>query len=475
MRAPARLIILWIVTLIPLFAFSQDTQNNDVLPSLPGKYYNKLSNKISGIQELLDKKTTRYLQKIAKQEQKLYAKLYKKDSAKAKEIFGDVNSRYQGLTNKTAKHLPIAYSSKLDSIQSAFKFLDNNALDPKLQREIKQGLSKAGELQNSLNQTEYIKSYLRERKQFLAAQLEKFGMLKELKQLNKEIYYYHRQIKEYKDLLNDADKLERKILDLVAKLPAFKEFFNKNSALASLFGSGGSADPALLQASLASLQSRTQVNQLIQQQLSSGGPNAMSVFRQNMQQAQSQLNQLKQQLVGLGSGDIGNGEIPDFKVNSQKTKSFRQRLELGTNIQTSSASYYFPVKTDLGISVGYRLNDKSVIGIGASYKIGFGKNWQNIQMSSQGASVRSFLEYSLKGTFSVAGGYELNYLSEFDRLQELSTLSAWQQSGLLGMSKIVSLQTKFFKKTKVQLLWDFLSYQQIPRSQPILFRVGYNF
>lgn len=476
MRVPARVIISLIIIIATLDALSQDATPQDVLPQFPGRYYNKLTKKLDGIQQQLDKKTSKYLQRIARQEQKLYSKLYKKDPAKAREIFGNINARYKDLQNHTGK-LNTAYSSKLDSIQSAFNFLDNSNLnDPTLQYNITQGLRQANELQHSLNQTEHIKTFLKERKQFLAAQLERYGMLKELKQFNKEIYYYQQQVKEYKDILNDPDKLERKLLDLVSNLPAFKEFFKKNSTLASMFGvPGGSPDPAMLQASLASLQSRTQVNQLIQQQISAGGPNAMNVFQQNMQQAQSQLNQLKKHISEFGNSGAGGEDIPDFKVNSQRTKSFLQRLELGTNIQTNNATYYFPVKTDLGISVGYKLNDKSIIGIGASYKIGFGKDWRNIRISSQGASIRSFLEYSLKGSFSLAGGYELNYLSEFNRLHELSALSAWQQSGLLGVSKVVSLKTRFFKKTKVQLLWDFLSYQQIPKSQPVLFRVGYNF
>jgi hypothetical protein len=52
----------------------------------------------------------------------------------------------------------------------------------------------------------------------------------------------------------------------------------------------------------------------------------------------------------------------------------------------------------------------------------------------------------------------------------------WTRSGLVGISKVVSLNSKFFKKTKVQLLWDFLWYTQIPRTAgPFKFRVGYNF
>ena len=64
---------------------------------------------------------------------------------------------------------------------------------------------------------------------------------------------------------------------------------------------------------------------------------------------------------------------------------------------------------------------------------------------------------------------------EFKTMDDLKYLNAWQQSGLIGLSKVLSLKTKFFKKTKLQLLWDFLSYQQVPATKPFLFRIGYTF
>jgi hypothetical protein len=75
----------------------------------------------------------------------------------------------------------------------------------------------------------------------------------------------------------------------------------------------------------------------------------------------------------------------------------------------------------------------------------------------------------------MSGGYEMNYRTEFNSIAQLKGLGGWQRSGLIGLSKVIDMKTKFFKKTKVQLLWDFLSYQQIPRTEPIVFRVGYNF
>ena len=75
----------------------------------------------------------------------------------------------------------------------------------------------------------------------------------------------------------------------------------------------------------------------------------------------------------------------------------------------------------------------------------------------------------------------MNYKSELPGIRIPSPLgggqerAAWQQSGLLGLSKVLDVKNKYFKKTKLQLLWDFLSYQQAPRTQPVVFRIGYAF
>jgi len=68
----------------------------------------------------------------------------------------------------------------------------------------------------------------------------------------------------------------------------------------------------------------------------------------------------------------------------------------------------------------------------------------------------------------------MNYRSEIRNIEQLKDRSVWQYSGLAGLSKVVSLKTKFFKKTKLQLMWDFLSYEQVPRTQALIFRVNYN-
>lgn len=245
--------------------------------------------------------------------------------------------------------------------------------------------------------------------------------------------------------------------------------------LASLFRMPGEPnDPAYL-ASLAGLQTRSQVNNLIQQQIAGGGPNGLQQFQQQIQSGQSLLNELKDKLGKYGTGNSDDIMPEGFKPNTEKVKSFFKKLEYTATVQSQKATNFFPTTSDLAVSVGYKLNDKSIIGIGGGTKIGLGRGWRDIKVSYEGINLRSFIDWKLKGNLWISGGYEMNYKTAFNSIEQLRSLNAWQRSGLIGLSKTVAVKSKFFKKTKTQLLWDFMSYEQVPRTQPIIFRIGYNF
>jgi hypothetical protein len=230
------------------------------------------------------------------------------------------------------------------------------------------------ELEESLAKAEDVKTFIQQRKQYLSQQLSALPFTKELKKVNKQAYYYSAQVAEYKEVLKDSKKRERKAVVLLSKTKLFPDIMKKNSMLASLFRMPGNDDPANAMA-LSGLQTRASVNSLVQARLGSGGTNAQAAMQQNMQAAQAQLATLKSQISRYSGGSYGNSAevaMPDFKPNNQKTKSFLKRLELGTNLQTQKDTRYFPATSDLGLSVGYRLNDKSVVGVGAAYKLGLG-------------------------------------------------------------------------------------------------------
>jgi hypothetical protein len=466
-----------LLLLVTVISHSQ-SPGDSIVTQVPAQYLEKVISKASSLENKLDKEAAKVLIRLQRQEARMKKKLYKIDSIAANNIFTDSERKFKDLQQRLTGSGSGPYIPKMDTVLSSLKFLNDN---PRLIAQIKDGkeklkeaMSKMDGLKDQLKKAETIKQFIKERKQFLKEQLSKFGFAKELKKLNKEAYYYAQQVNEYKEILKDSKKAERKAIELLSKTKLFKDFMRKNSQLASLFRLPGDPNDPSAQASLAGLQTRAQVNALIQNQIAAGGPGAQQQFQQNLQSAQSQLQELKNKMGQFGSSS-SDEEIPDFKPNNQKKKSFLKRLEYGTNIQTQKANSIFPVTSDIGLSLGYKINDKSIIGIGSSFKMGWGTGWRNIRVSSQGVGMRSYLDYKLKGSLWISGGFEMNYRSEINDWVQLKDYSAWQRSGLVGLSKVVSLKTKFFKKTKVQLLWDFLSGEQVPRGQPIVFRIGYNF
>jgi hypothetical protein len=487
-----RSIVLFLILIAVLSAGAQHEQNADSTqtPLLisPEKYLAVVTSKAKGIEEKLDKKSQKALAQYKAQEAKLIKKLSQLDSSAAQQLLQSSKAKFQQLEDQLKNPGKLSqYIPGLDSLGTTLNFLQaNNPLlsqAKEAKEKLGEAISKVDALKLQLQKAETIKQFLKERKELLQQSLEKFGLVRELKQINKQVYYYAQQLNEYKAILKDPKKIERKALELLSKTKLWQEFFRKNSMLASLFRlpGGDPNDPANM-ASLAGLQTRAQVNSIIQTQLTAGGPNAQQQLQQNVQAAQAQLNQLKNKVLQMGGGSLPAGqagsdvEMPEgFKPNNQKTKTFLQRLEYGANIQSQKANNFFPVTSDIGLSLGYKLNDKSVIGIGASYKLGWGRGWNHIRLSSEGLGLRSYVDVKLRGSLWISGGYEQNYRTAFSDFEVLRNRSGWQQSGLVGLSKVISLKTKLFKKTSVKLLWDFMSYQQVPRTQPVVFRVGYNF
>ena len=478
----AQYLFLLILLLNGLYSKAQEgTSAVDRITSFPKRFLDKLNKKSADLEDKLVASSEKALQRLAKQEKKLKKKLTPKDSARAEQLFRNVEERYEQLQSKLQQPVKLngragQYLPHLDTLKTSLNFLSQNnellANSSEMTGKVKEALNSVKGLEGKFEQAADVKKYLRDRKQMLKEQLNRFGLTKELKKYNQQAYYYAEQINSYKAMLEDPSKLEQKALELVKKIPAFQEFFKKHSELASLFRLPDNYGST---ASLAGLQTRSSVQNLIQERIASAGPNATAMLQQNVQAAQAQLSGLKDKLNELGGMGNSEGDLPDFKPNNQKTKSFLQRLEYGTNLQSQRSNNFFPTTTDIGLSVGYKLNDKSVIGIGASYKVGWGQNIRNISVSSQGVGFRSFADYKIKGSFFASGGFEYNYQQPFSSVSIVRDLDSWQQSGLAGISKVVSLKSKMFKKTKIQLLWDFLSYSQRPQTQPLKFRVGYNF
>jgi hypothetical protein len=369
------------------------------------------------------------------------------------------------------------YSEYREKLTNTLNYVEKkkNLLEEKAIAPLKQAKANVAKLDELEKNTEALQQFIRERKRMLIEQaLQHAGKSKYLQKIDKNTAYYFESLRNYKQTFSDPKKSEELAVKILQKIPAFNEFIAKNSFLSSLFRlNNNGADPASL-ANLAGLQSRVDVNNLIQQTIAAGGPNAQEQLRQNLQSAQAQLNDLKNRYLnsGANSGDI---DMPGkYKYNSQRAKKFRQKWELGLNLQNNRSKNFMPAASDIGISAGFRPHEKFVAGVGLAGKVGWGRSLRDFTVSYEGISGRFFSELKVRGSFHATAGFEMNYRSVFNNLSQLQDYSAWQKSGLIGISKVVSLKSKTLKKFKTTILWDFLSYTTVPRSQPIIFRFGYS-
>lgn len=465
-----------------LFAFSNPGFAQDSAMAKAGqvsqKYLSQVSNKSRQLEKQVDKRTAKALDRMIKQEKKLQRKLSKIDSLAAKNIFTKSIDSLGGLkarlkSSKAGKALNGQYFGYLDTLSNSLGFLKESkqllGKSKEAQGKLAKSMESVKELQSKLQQAENIKKYISERKQLLKSQLSQYTSLtKDLQKINKEAYYYAQQLKEYKEVFKDSKKAEKKAMELLQKVPAYKDFISRNSQLASLFNFPSSSGGDLAQ-SLEGLQTRAQVDQLLQQRIGSGGPNARQAITQQMEAARSQFDELKKNFPDLDNA----GEMPDFKPKELKTKSLLQRLEFGTNVQFQRSTQFFPTTGDFAGQVGYKFSKNGILGLGASYKLGMGTGFNNIRFSHQGVGFRSFGDYKLKGTFFVNGGFEYNYNQPFAEAAQLYKQNNWSRSALIGISKKYKINNKL--KGNMMLLYDFLANSQVPRQDPVKFRLGYNF
>jgi len=480
-----------------------DSVTNKVF-SFPSRLLARLQKKTTDLNSQLTQQTEAYLQKMARRESTMQKKLAGVDSNAAKSLFAGSAQRYAALqqqlktdTGHQGQSLSGAYPAYLDSMQGSMGFLRQN---PQL-------LSSAGggqlsQLQGATSQLQTLQAkmgvageaqaYMQQRKQMIADYIAQHSNLQgvlssSMAGMNKDIFYYSQTLRQYQEMWSSPDKLEQQTLVLLNRIPAFQTFMKSNSMLGGLFNvPSGYGTPQ----GVAGLQTKDQVAALVKQQVgvsnvagaaqsaASGGGGSggagMDALQSNLQSAQSQLDTYKSKLSALGAGN-GNMDMPDFKPNDQKTKTFWKRMQYGVNFQTSRNNYYFPTVTDFGLSLAYKLGNGNLIGVGASYKLGWGNGIQHIAFSNEGVGLRSFLQIKIKGTFSATGGFEYNYTTPFASFQELKQIQDWTKSGLIGATKTVSTKNRVFKSTSLSLLWDFLSYQQVPQTQPFVFRIGYAF
>lgn len=447
----------------------------------------KLSAEYDHLSDVVTRQSAQLLRNLQVKETKLSQQLARKDSSAAAVVSSGGTAFYQKLAaglpadpSALAPHPLKEYLPKIDSLQTTLQFLNGQQLSGTKSAAVTNLLEKINLLQGQLQKAGGIAAQVTQRQQQLQAVLAKYNLSSYLSSYSQKAYYYKAQLQQYKDVLNHPDQVTGRILAIVKNSGAFQRYFRNNSYLSSLFRVPGSTAP-IATPSNTTLQTRGQVNALVAARLGKGanfatavngqstGSNSGNPLAGSMGQAQSALNGLKTKIAQYGGGSSST-PVPDFQPNTQHTKSLWKRLEYGINLQSTHTTPLLPATTDLALTIGYKASDRLVFGVGGGLKFGWGEPFEHISLSGQGASVRSFLNWKIKGSWWLAGGYEANYFNAFSRPDQLLPLQSWQRSALIGLQKTY----KAGKRTgSIQLLYDLLYQQQIPQPQPLVFRVGY--
>jgi hypothetical protein len=464
-----------------------DTVMNRI--TIPVHDFNRLDKEYAGLSRAIQHQSDKVLQRMQRQEDRLQRKLAAKDSLSAQALFTKASmsnqyleSKLQAVSGSVNGNRLKEYLPGVDSVQTALRFLSKceEATFSTSQLQSLQSLSaQLNNLQNQLQQANTIQAFVQQRQQQLLSALQSSGLAKSLTGIRKTAYYYQAQIQEYKNMVKNPDKLASKILTTVRDLPSFQHYMQNNSYLSTLFRVPGS-DAAGKGVATRGLQTRDQVAARIAERLGPGASfptavvdggnnNSGNPLDGSMQQAQDQLNNWKTRISQYGSGN-SSAAMPDFQPNPNHTKTFLKRIQLSFDMTSQQSAYFLPALSILGLNIGYKLNAKSIFGCGITYSLGWGQPFNHIALSSQGAGLRSFINWKIRGSTWISGGYEANYLNALTQIAQLKNLSAWQQMGLVGLMKTYMAGRK---QGSIQLLYDILHNQHIPPTQPFVFRVGY--
>jgi hypothetical protein len=485
----------WLLFLTGLLCFLWNTGNTQIkadsiqqVMTIPARNLDKLGQEYAKMARAIQKQSARIWDQLQQEDARLQQKLLGRDSAAGQLFIRNAGGVYTQLQNQlhaaasTAGNRVLTdYIPGIDSVQTAIQFLTNNKLTATLPGQLQSLQSLNGQLNGLTNQLQLagkIQTLAAQRQQEWLTAIQSYGPLKGMSGMQQKIFYYKTSIQQYKDMLHDPDKLAGKILAAVRNNPAFAQFMQNNSYLSSLFRLPGSSSSGSGMG-LAGLQTRDQVNALVKERLGAGPSFVAAAGDQGgsgnplaagMQEALAQLNQWKSKVSQFGIGN-SNASVPDFQPNSQHNKSFFHRLDIGFNIQSTSSSLLIPAYSDIALTIGYKVNDRFVTGIGVSYKIGWGQPFTHVNISGLGAGLRSYINWRIKNSWWLSGGLEGNYLNAFTRLAQLHDLNAWQKAGLMGIMKTYKAGKR---QGNIQFLYDLLHADHIPQSPAFIFRAGYS-
>lgn len=459
----------------------QGQYNSSSLENIPLKFITNSTKKIQNYSNSITTKTEKTLNKLIKWENKIRSVLEKTNPKLANSLFNQNHLSFLQIKQKItgglqlANKIPSQYNQYQDEIITKMKYLNSkkDSFEVKFYKGIDEAKKATDSLEKVSSRLNIIEDLIKERRKELIMELLHSGNLKFLKKINKDVFYYNEKLITLKKSFNDVSTFDRTILEMMNKIPGCKTFLMKNSELAGLFGMSNFGTNESLGVGntipiINGLSSRAGLQEYINTNLPSiQNVNIGNFFKTKIATPNNDIFNF------LNKKKANNLGLPDFKINSQKSKSFWKRIETSADVQFKKNAASLPNTTDVGLNIGYKLTDKNTLGIGMGYKLGIGHGLDKIKFTSEGVGLRSFIKWKLSKGFDVQGGVEVEYFSHIDKLQQLAIYNNWKKLGLIGISKNYEINKKL--KGSFKLLYNVFYKENSSQNQPFVFRTGYSF
>jgi hypothetical protein len=369
--------------------------------------------------------------------------------------------------SSTKQYLPY-----LDTLKDVLEFLHKGPIQFTQFKNSQQLLSKSLEelkrLENKIGKIDEIRKCIQKQQQIIDQFLHGYNqsLPNEIRRFNKLAYYYNSRLKNYQELFLHLDHLERRVIHDLIQIPSFSTFLNTHSQIALLFRIPEDYDNLH---SLDGLQTRSVISKQIEQKLQSAGLDGRQEIQQQIAIAREKINKLQEKLSNIGTTE----EIPDFTPKDIKSRTFFQRLERGANVGFNHTNGYFPQTTEIVGQLAYRMGQKSVIGTGLIFEIGWRGDIQKMHLFPYGLGQRFFMSYQLKRILHLNGGFEYQNNQIFSNVPSSYYQNKFTKRAFLGIERKYHINNKL--NVDLMILYDFLYRKNIPWTQPVIFRAGYNF
>ena len=463
-----------VLLILPLAASSQEFSSLEI-SSLQGVLKTFLDSRVRKTEEKVRKNSIDVINRLQTAEREMIASISKRDSS-IRNRESEINEFYivqEKILNQTGESLGNSrhyYTPLLDSIQGVLRFLNTeNELKTIAGPETDNLLKEFYDVQANLDRLTSFEKMLNGRIDGIINSYPKDLVDRYTKRLHKLVNEYSDKVRKIKELYESPGKKVTGVFSKFSRSEKFQAFMNKNSMLASFFrlpGNGIKLEPQ----EIVGLQTRKSVEQLMASQLGIPGISIDQQVNSMFQRSQSLMPQDQMDSLNI-SGGVAEDDVKQ-KDRKPVVSEKQRKWGFGFNFQTTRYNGIFPVTIDFGGQVNYRISDKFYTGVGISYKLGLGNNFQSIKLTHEGVGLRSGMDFNIKKSFFVSGGFEVNYFQRITDFDQLKDLSQWQNSALLGAMQKVKIGRS---SSTIQLMYDFLHNKHVPRTQPVLFRFGYQF